>query len=240
MALKLIEDGWSIRNRVTWAKTTTMPSSVRDRLAAKSEVIYFLTRSRRYYFDLDAIRVPHRSAARVRHQQPSPASSEPAVATVKPSWAGPLAGSNSGLIRMKAAGRVGHPLGKNPGDVWTLAASNYRGAHFATFPPALVIRPLLATCPERVCSACGTPWARQPAQWVNDHYTRGQLAPACECAGSHRPGVVLDPFMGAGTVGLVAERHGRDWLGIELHPDFAKLARERIMAARTESGPHGK
>jgi site-specific DNA-methyltransferase (adenine-specific) len=39
---------------------------------------------------------------------------------------------------------------------------------------------------------------------------------------------VLDPFMGAGTVGLVAERHHRDWLGIELNSDFAALARQRI------------
>jgi DNA modification methylase len=43
---------------------------------------------------------------------------------------------------------------------------------------------------------------------------------------------VLDPFFGAGTVGLVAEQHKRDWLGIELNPDFVALAEERIAAAR--------
>jgi len=44
----------------------------------------------------------------------------------------------------------------------------------------------------------------------------------------------LDPFFGAGTVGVVAEAHGRDWIGIELNPAFARLAQERIGAARTE------
>ena len=55
LALALIEDGWTIRNKVIWAKTRSMPSSVRDRLSCTWEVVYFLTRSRHYYFDLDAI-----------------------------------------------------------------------------------------------------------------------------------------------------------------------------------------
>ena len=46
--------------------------------------------------------------------------------------------------------------------------------------------------------------------------------------------MVLDPFFGAGTVGLVAEKHGRDWVGIELNPDFVALANERIATAREE------
>jgi DNA modification methylase len=43
---------------------------------------------------------------------------------------------------------------------------------------------------------------------------------------------VLDPFMGAGTTAVSAEKHGRDWLGIELNPEFAALANDRIAAAR--------
>jgi hypothetical protein len=51
---------------------------------------------------------------------------------------------------------------------------------------------------------------------------------------------VLDPFFGAGTVGLVAEQHGRDWIGIELNPAYVKLAKQRLAdarAARTTDGP---
>ena len=61
LALRLIEDGWIIRNKIVWAKTNTIPTSVRDRLATKHEVIYVLARQAKYYFDLDAIRVPHSS-----------------------------------------------------------------------------------------------------------------------------------------------------------------------------------
>jgi site-specific DNA-methyltransferase (adenine-specific) len=225
LALALLADGWTVRNKVVWAKTNTMPTSVRDRLSCQWETLYLLTRSRHYFFDLDAIRVPHRSGQAGRRR-----ASTAIIPTSRPSWAGPLAGTNAGLARLKANGMVGHRLGKNPGDVWTMASSNYRGAHFATFPESLVVRPLLASCPERVCRDCGEPWQREPARVVDGHYVRGQLAAGCACQAPFQPGVVLDPFMGAGTVGVVAARHRRDWLGIELNPEFAGLAMERIEA----------
>lgn len=207
LALALVRDGWTIRNKVVWAKTNPVPNSVRDRLNATYEVIYFLVRSRSYYFDLDAIREPHRSRA-ARSARP--------VLLERPTWAGPLAGRNDGLLRARAAGLPGHPLGKNPGDVWKLAAHAYRGAHFATFPEALVRRPLLATCPEWVCARCGAPCRSQPN---------------CMCRAGVVPGLVLDPFFGTGTVGVVARQLGRDWLGIELNDAFVALAWERLRTA---------
>jgi DNA modification methylase len=57
------------------------------------------------------------------------------------------------------------------------------------------------------------------------------LRKSCGCDDRRwEPGVVLDPFMGAGTVGVVAERLGRRWIGIELNDDFARLAEQRIAA----------
>jgi DNA modification methylase len=229
LAVGLMADGWTVRNRVAWTKPNTMPTSVRDRLASKWEFVYLLTRSRRYHFDLDAIRVPHRSARRTAHRA---GAATQAGGSRRPQWAGPLAGDNTGLARMKARGLVGHPLGKNPGDAWSIATSSFRGQHFATFPTALVVRPLLASCPERVCRVCGMPWGRPPTRVRRAGGQRRSLRPGCGCRGAWQPGVVLDPFFGAGTVGLVAEEHGRDWLGIELNPRFARLATRRIETAR--------
>lgn len=225
LVLALMGDGWIVRNRVAWVKRNTMPTSTRDRLACNWETVYLLVRERRYFFDLDAIRVPHRSTPRAPYRR-TPAGYPPKGVTPN-GWGGPLSGSHTGLSRLKASGLVGHPLGKNPGDVWATAVSNYRGAHFATFPTALITKPLLASCPERVCCQCGQPWQRPPNRTV-----RLQLRPACACGRRWKPGLVLDPFFGAGTVGVVAEQHGRDWLGIELNPAFAALATERIEAAR--------
>ncbi|MCA1676216.1 MAG: site-specific DNA-methyltransferase, partial [Actinobacteria bacterium] len=62
------------------------------------------------------------------------------------------------------------------------------------------------------------------------------LRPACDCHSNDnavsQPGVVLDPFLGAGTVALAAEQHGRDWVGIELNPTYAALAERRLAEQR--------
>ena len=204
LVVGLAADGWIVRNKVIWAKTNSLPTSVTDRLALTYEPVYFLVRSRTYFYDLDAIREPHRTPATKPRQVTSRREPE--------SWAGPLAAPRSYLRELKATGQPGHPLGKNPGDVWPMAAASYRGAHFATFPERLVRRPILATCPARVCAGCG---AAQPK-------------PGCGCRAPFVPGVVLDPFFGSGTVGAVARKLGRDWLGIELNPDYVELAQVRL------------
>ena len=239
LLLALSAEGWMVRNKVVWAKPNPMPASVRDRLSTTWEPLYLLTRDRHYLFDLDASRVPPRS----RLSGPSIVGKETKYgerSNGRPAWSGPLAGSNSGLEKMKARGASSHPLGKNPGDVWTIPTAAYRGAHFATFPEALVERPLLATCPERVCRGCGTAWRRaRIMQRLGSLAVRGELRKSCGCEErAWQPGTVLDPFMGAGTVGVVAERLHRRWVGIELNPDFAELAEERIrMAQRDEEEP---
>ncbi len=134
LSLALIEDGWVLRNKVVWSKTNTMPNPVRDRFTCRWEVVLFLTRQRDYFYDLDAIREPHRSAAS-RKPDPSPGADLRRPTTAPPpKWAGPLAGNNAGLARLKARGLVGHPLGKNPGDVWSLAASKFQGTAFRHLP----------------------------------------------------------------------------------------------------------
>lgn len=86
---------------------------------------------------------------------------------------------------------MAEPDGKrNRRSVWTVATRPYKGAHFATFPPALI----------------------EP----------------CILAGSRSADVVLDPFMGSGTTGQVAQRLGRQWIGCELNPAYASLQSERL------------
>ncbi|GAA4969417.1 site-specific DNA-methyltransferase [Kineococcus glutinatus] len=227
LALQLLADGWLLRNKIVWQKSNPMPTSVRDRLACTWESIYIFARQPRYYFNLDAIREPHRSRspARPAEHVARPDAAEP--------WRGPNAGSGRGLARLRAAGRPGHPLGKNPGDVWRLASSSYRGDHRATFPMALAEQAIRAGCPERCCSTCGRPWQRRLLRALGAVATRGTLTPTCACpAATDRPGLVLDPFFGAGSTALAAEQLGRDWLGIELSAAFAAEARQRLERAR--------
>jgi DNA modification methylase len=219
--LALLTDGWLIRGKVVWAKTNPLPESAADRLSRTHEYLYHLVRRPRYFFDLDSIRQLHRSAGRAR------------------AGAGVLyQGGNSGLVSLKAAGRVGKPRGKNPGDVWTIATASDRLGHQATFPPALIEPAIRASVPERICEQCDAAWTR-PTRILTVHSAEGsrsvrkvgELA-RCDCFAPSRPGVVIDPFCGTNTVGLVAERLGRDWLGIELNRRYIDLANARLARAR--------
>ena len=71
--------------------------------------------------------------------------------------------------------------------------------------------------------------------WYNSHppKTTG-WNPTCECNGDTEPGIVLDPFMGAGTVALVAIQHGRRWMGSELNPEYITIAEDRISAVQVD------
>lgn len=235
LALGLLEDGWVIRNKIVWAKTNTIPSSVTDRFATKHEVIYLLSRAPRYYFDLDSLREPHTSRPPKRRslgQTSGPATRQD---TTRPSWLGPNSDGDSGLAAMHRAGIVGHPLGKNPGDIWSLGVSQFRGAHFATYPEQLVARMVTAGSPRMRCSQCRAPWTRRLSR--RGHTARrGPPRPTCRCDAQAEPGLVFDPFIGSGTTAIAAAKLGRDWLGIELNPDYVELADARIAAAlRTPS-----
>ncbi|MBV9487423.1 MAG: site-specific DNA-methyltransferase, partial [Frankiaceae bacterium] len=231
LALAMIADGWILRNKLVWQKTNGLPSSVRDRLTCKWEVIYVFAKEPRYFFDLDAIRVPHTS----RPPQPRKDFVRPIT---RESWRGPNGDDTSGLDLLKALGRSGHPLGKNPGDVIRYASSNFRGAHHATFPVGLIELLIRAGCPEARCTTCHQPWRRTLLRSTDGRARRTSLGPSCSCRAASEPGLVIDPFMGAGTTAIAAERLGRNWLGIELNRDFAILAEKRIQAARPIAAAH--
>lgn len=231
--LALIADGWTLRNKIIWAKTNPIPTSVTDRLATTHEVIYVLAKSHRYYFDLDAIRQPHRTST------PSgtrPRKHSKATKRSTPGWLGPNGDGDDGLAALKARGLVGHPLGKNPGDVWQISPSHFRGAHFATYPEAL-IRPMIrAGCPLQRCSHCRAPYVHTITR-DGAAATREPERPTCHCNSPPEPGLVLDPYIGSGTTAVVAQALGRDWLGIELSPAFVDLAEARIASARQLINP---
>jgi len=168
------------------------------------------------------VRQPHTTGTRYRsdpHHQRS---------RTREAWIGPNGDDASGLAALKARGLVGHPLGKNSGEVWRLSSSNYRGGHHATFPVALAARAISAVCPEARCTACRLPRKRAVIRMLGGVATRAVLAAGCTCDAPTEPGLVVEPFFGASSTGVTAERLQRDWLGIELNPTFASLARQRI------------
>lgn len=153
-------------------------------------------------------------------------------------------------------------MGANLRNVWHVAAGSYAGAHFATFPPALV-EPMIraGTSEAGACGACGAPIVRETVKTATGR-SRPRSSAGVGLAHSREPrgldavdgtfregvrhahagwrrscdhdeaeivpAVVLDPFGGAGTVGLVADRLNRDAILVEISDEYARLAADRI------------
>lgn len=135
-ALALQDDGWILRNDIIWHKPNAMPEPVGDRLARKHEHLFLLTRSKKYHFDLDAIREPSTKYANGVREKALRGSS---------SWDQDASRMDHGH---KGGYRGAHPNGKNPGDVWSINTRAFPEAHFATYPPDLARRCISAGCPE--------------------------------------------------------------------------------------------
>jgi hypothetical protein len=114
-----------------------------------------------------------------------------------------------------------HPLGCNPGDFWKISTRPFPDAHFAVYPEALCELPIKAACPEAVCLRCGQAWMKPTSR--NPRRQR-----SCDCNAGSRPGIVFDPFAGAGTTLVVAKKLGRLYMGCDLNPEYVRIARERL------------
>jgi DNA modification methylase len=155
VAFALQDDGWILRNAVVWHKPNAMPESVCDRLNCRYELIFLFAKSRHYWFDLDPIRVPHTAATQrqlVARLGLSDSRRPPGRAenVTRPPKYGPharqlTAGRRYANLR-GSSHRAAHPLGRNPGDVWTIPTRPYNGPHFAAYPIDLPLRCIAAGC----------------------------------------------------------------------------------------------
>jgi len=137
LAFALRADGWYLRQDIIWHKPNPMPESVRDRCTKAHEYIFLLSKSELYYFDADAIKEPA-----VTNDTRRPYGSKGANMLD----ARGLDAQGKGQQRKVADG-----LTRNRRSVWTVATRPYKGAHFATFPPALIEPCILAGSRERNC-----------------------------------------------------------------------------------------
>jgi DNA modification methylase len=130
LAFALRADGWYLRQDIIWHKPNPMPESVRDRCTKAHEYIFLLSKSERYFFDSEAIKEPSvdpESHKGMRKRSADKRAGDPYFAT---------------KVGDHAVGKT-YPT-RNKRDVWSVAVRPYKGAHFATFPSALIEPCILA------------------------------------------------------------------------------------------------
>ncbi len=182
LAFALRRSGWYLRQDIIWNKKNPMPESVKDRCTKAHEYIFLLTKSKKYYYDYEAIM--EEAAYDGRKDTRSKGSHK---------YSQGVTGLAPQNFAARAHDRWVIKDGKfmrNKRSVWTVATKPFKEAHFAVFPEQLITDCIKAGCPEN--------------------------------------GIVLDPFFGAGTTGVVAQRLNRNFIGIELNPEYIDIAIKRI------------
>jgi len=152
VAMALQQDGWYLRSSIIWHKPNCMPESVTDRPTTDFEHVFLLAKRARYYYDAEAI--AERAAESSDGWQSRARRGESTL------------GADS--LRNNDRNDGGECVGsgraqptRNRRAVWTIPTQPYSGAHFATFPPALVSPCILAgTSARGACSKCGAPFER--------------------------------------------------------------------------------
>ena len=161
LAFALRADGWYLRQDIIWHKPNPMPESVRDRCTKSHEYVFLLSKSERYHYDADAISEPFADSSlerlrqdiasqRGRDRVPGKTNGPmKAVGNINAGRSSYKAGSASSMndgehVRKSDAGLPVREAGRNKRSVWTVTTRPYKGAHFATFPPALIEPCILA------------------------------------------------------------------------------------------------
>lgn len=227
-AISMLDRGWILRNKIIWYKRNCMPSSAKDRFTVDFEPIFFFVKSKKYWF-------------------------EQLIESNNDTYNGKRGKITRRTKKQSAMRTEGYSdyygLGRNKRCVWDIPTQPYPESHFATFPEALVEPMIRAGCPKEICVQCNT--ARKlitiRGEYIRTGGKRNKPTPGlsaqqlqgtgyyakivsgytdCGCGAGFKPGIVLDPFCGTGTVVKVAEELGRSCIGIDL--GYADLQRKRL------------
>lgn len=233
------ELGFILRRNIIWHKPSIMPMSYKDNYTLDYEDIFFFTKNQKYYFeqqfepaDYDGRKdTKFKGSIKYDNARISPDGNVNTFAKLgHERW---MVDENGIKLRNKRS-------------VWCIPAEPLKEEHFATFPQKLVYELIKAACPAEVCTKCGLPVqinykGEGPGigKSMNDHkddmikgnriqnpdaksmkgYFRVKTITKCKCNKPFQPGVVLDPFIGSGTTGVVARKLNRDYVGIDLKYD---------------------
>ncbi|MGC2221741.1 MAG: site-specific DNA-methyltransferase [Methylocella sp.] len=249
VAFALQADGWYLRSDIIWAKPNPMPESVTDRPTRAHEYIFLLSKSERYYYDADAIREPSTSDSMRDGFRGSDSYTQGRSFN---NSAERIIGGGSIENRSERNKRSVWAVNSEPTpeahfatfpqkliEPCILAGTSEKGRCAQCGAPR--VREVVDS-PEYLAQKANHPGAMRSSDMESYGLTRGTgrtnpgltpsrittgWRPSCSHDAPSVPCLVLDPFLGSGTVGKVAERFGRRWVGLELSAAYIQIAEKR-------------
>lgn len=200
LAFALRADGWYLRQDIIWSKPNPMPESVTDRCTKSHEYIFLLSKSAKYYFQAEEI-------------------------------AEPVADSTVSRVAQNIDSQKGTQiLGGGYAKPMKAKLPRYGGNKYTATPDCFYRTKSGHAYDYRARRNKRDVWTVSTKPNKEAHFATfpEDLIVPCILAGCPEGGVVLDPFMGSGTTGIVASKLGRNYVGCELNPDYQRMATRRI------------
>ena len=217
LAFALRNDGWYLRQDIIWSKSNPQPESVRDRCVCSHEYIFMFSKSQKYHYDYEAVQEP--AGFDIEKTSLSRKDGENDIFGDDASVNG-LAGDGSHCELKRAIKMGGSKYGDSDdphyatrsGKAWMPKVKEIDGV------PTLIRnkRDVWTLATTKSCDVAH--FATYPEKLVEP----------CILAGCIEEGLVLDPFNGSGTTGIVALKLGRKYIGIELNPEYVELTESRL------------
>lgn len=201
IAIAMQDDGWLLRNSIVWHKINHMPESVTDRLTRSYETVFFFTKSSKYYFNLDKIRKPYPKATIDRCKRAFQSNNKTYAANFDTSKH--VTWAKKITKHDLATNRIGNFSYSDP-------------LHTKAYNP--------------VGANPGDVWSLTQEGYKEAHFATfpTKLVYRGLSCGCPPDGLVLDPFSGSGTTLYVARKMALHYIGIELNPEYIKLAKKRL------------
>lgn len=217
VAFALQEDGWVLRSEIIWSKTVHKPERVKDRPTTSHERFFLFSKGQRYYYDAEAVATPSASSqGRPQRRRAEQIAKEAGLTDEHLAAIRAVGITDVGKARVTQSG-----VGRNKADVQALAdeAKTVLKGYYREFLIGDTVN-------------LRTVWRVDATTYPGIHTAvfPPALIEPCIKAGSPIGGLVLDPFGGSGTTGLVAQSLGRRAVLIEINDEYAAAARERIGA----------
>lgn len=229
LAFAMRTDGWYLRQDIIWAKPNPMPESVKDRCTKSHEYIFLMSKSQKYFFDADAIKTEAKDAADDLRRITGQLSVNKSAATGMVNGLRPRT-RPSGWATGRDHSAVGWATEKNQGrkgkKTWDERKQDGEPMRYGEQSGT----PALNEMSDGKANKRSV-WNVPTMAFKEAHFATfpEELIAPMILAGCPQGGIVLDPFMGAGTTGLVAKKLQRNYVGIELNEEYLKMAEARII-----------
>lgn len=238
VAFALQENGWYLRCDIIYSKTNIMPDGAKDRPTRSHEYIFLLSKSKKYFYDYYAV---------LEDTKDRPSRVQ-----------GFGANEQHGTFRQDQDRTFEHYGKRNKRSVWHTSVSSFKGKHYATFSQELIDPCVASSTSQKgCCIKCGSPWKRifdKVRVEIDKKYSPKKMTEIinffpemeekkeyqlqliekgwekqCDC-NTHKtkPCIILDPFSGMATTGVVALKYNQNYVGIEINKEYLEMSRRRL------------